>query len=453
MPAHRKKKSVHNAAPAPRLILPRRPGYDSITKKYWCGCAVNGCSSSAQALSPVSKQGGNAFHSGSSDYNEDIMHFDFDSGDNGSNNNSQGGPSLDIDGINAADRETDDEDESDGSSEEDMDEFGDGVEPERVLDAQRPALPELATVRKQLGLVPHLVLYAVCPACERLSLVADASEECQACGEILYERAGKPVILFVYQTLTSWLSWLLQQPGIEAALQEWRDEPPSTTMRDVYDGAAWQSERDVNGAIMMTILNLPQRLRYMQASTYLSGCTPGPKKPSATRVGQYLQPLMEELAKFVDGKIIPTSTAPNGRKDYRFDEPLPSRDPRQHKRDSVRCSQPFTSKAAQTRHERRTGARASALNDLPYWNSVSRSPVDAMHCIELGLVKRLFHRTYIEGATITPQQLLVVQSLLRNSQIPASEEAPDHRLGDPGGGSATAAQWSTLGRRILVLAL
>ncbi|CAD6908233.1 unnamed protein product, partial [Tilletia controversa] len=53
----------------------------------------------------------------------------------------------------------------------------------------------------------------------------------------------------------------------------------------------------------------------------------------------------------------------------------------------------------------------------------------------------------------TPQQLLVVQSLLRNSQIPASEEAPDHRLGDPGGGSATAAQWSTLGRRILVLAL
>ncbi|CAD6976735.1 unnamed protein product [Tilletia controversa] len=310
---------------------------------------MNGYSSSAQALSPVSKQsriqsassssghqepsdhggaytfgeeGGNAFHSGSSDYNEDIMHFDFDSGDNGSNNNSQGGPSLDIDGINAADRETDAEDESDGSSEEDMDEFGDGVEPERVLDAQRPALPEvepeeppipsstnsnlptsthrlslddlvqdsldhyhdtcrafmtlvaalssffglgrqaaglllvffatvispllatpgstpprqLATVRKQLGLVPHLVHYVVCPACERLSLVADASEECQACGEILYERAGKPVILFVYQTLTSWLSWLLQQPGIEAALQEWRDEPPSTTMRDVYDG-------------------------------------------------------------------------------------------------------------------------------------------------------------------------------------------------------------------------
>ncbi|CAD6978856.1 unnamed protein product, partial [Tilletia controversa] len=170
---------------------------------------------------------------------------------------------------------------------------------------------------------------------------------------------------------------------------------------------------------MMTILNLPQRLRYMQASTYLSGCTPGPKEPSATRVGQYLQPLMEELAEFVDGKIIPTSTAPNGRKvrlrvaffcgdsvgrnkicgfpphsvrkgDFcgfcpvtfstrisAFDEPLPSRDPRQHKRDSVRCSQPFTSKAAQTRHERRTGARASALNDLPYWNSVSRSPVDA----------------------------------------------------------------------------
>ncbi|CAD6885463.1 unnamed protein product, partial [Tilletia laevis] len=202
MPAHRKKKSVPDAAHASLFTLPRRPGYDSITKQYWCGCAVNGCSSSGQALSPVSKrtwhshkrdqeffelrqaieradpipsrgilqesriqsassssghqhpsdhggaytfgeEGGNAFHSGPSDYNEDSMHLDFDPGDNGSNNDSQGGPSLDIDGINAADRETDDEDESDGGNEEDMDEFGDGVEPERVLDPQRPALPDV----------------------------------------------------------------------------------------------------------------------------------------------------------------------------------------------------------------------------------------------------------------------------------------------------------------------
>ncbi|CAD6978452.1 unnamed protein product, partial [Tilletia controversa] len=202
MPAHRKKKSVPDAAHASLFTLPRRPGYDSITKQYWCGCAVNGCSSSGQALSPVSKrtwhshkrdqeffelrqaieradpipsrgilqesriqsassssghqhpsdhggaytfgeEGGNAFHSGPSDYNEDSMHLDFDPGDNGSNNDSQGGPSLDIDGINAADRETDAEDESDGGSEEDMDEFGDGVEPERVLDPQRPALPDV----------------------------------------------------------------------------------------------------------------------------------------------------------------------------------------------------------------------------------------------------------------------------------------------------------------------
>ncbi|KAE8180298.1 hypothetical protein CF328_g9210 [Tilletia controversa] len=56
MPAHRKKKSVPDAAHASLFTLPRRPGYDSITKQYWCGCAVNGCSSSGQALSPVSKR-------------------------------------------------------------------------------------------------------------------------------------------------------------------------------------------------------------------------------------------------------------------------------------------------------------------------------------------------------------------------------------------------------------
>ncbi|KAE8240534.1 hypothetical protein A4X13_0g7749, partial [Tilletia indica] len=104
-------------------------------------------------------------------------------------------------------------------------------------------------------------------------------------------------------------------------------------------------------------------------------------------------------------------------------------------------------------YERETGARQSPLNALPYWFSVDRAPVDHMHNVELDLIKRLFHRTLIEGKTLTASQLKRLQNSLLTAQVPPSEQAPDWRLGDPGGGSATAAHWSTLGRRLLVLLL
>ncbi|CAD6964706.1 unnamed protein product [Tilletia controversa] len=40
-----------------------------------------------------------------------------------------------------------------------------------------------------------------------------------------------------------------------------------------------------------------------------------------------------------------------------------------------------------TAFERSTGARASALNRLPYWHSVNRAPIDHMHNLELGVMQ------------------------------------------------------------------
>ncbi|CAD6954077.1 unnamed protein product, partial [Tilletia laevis] len=230
---------------------------------------------------------------------------------------------------------------------------------------------------------------------------------------------------------------------------------------------SWHS----TGGIMMTILNLPQRLRYHPSMTYLAACTPGPKEPGAARLSGYLQPLLSELQEFADGKYIPTLRQPLGqlvRGDFcglctvtistRIDHFSANtsdlhRDPEQHRSDSLRCTQPFrTIKECQT-FERETGSRASPLNELPYWRSVERAPIDPMHNIELGLIKRLFHRTLIDGASVSKPQLQVIQTALASASVPPSEQAPDRRLGDPGGGSATAAHWSTLGRRMLVLLL
>ncbi|CAD6935039.1 unnamed protein product, partial [Tilletia caries] len=129
------------------------------------------------------------------------------------------------------------------------------------------------------------------------------------------------------------------------------------------------------------------------------------------------------------------------------------RDPLEHRDASLRLDQPFSTKKARTLYERSTGARSSSLNRLPYWRSVLRAPVDHMHNLELGVIKRLFHRTLIEGKLISAPQLKRLQGCLLTAQLPPSEQAPDWRLGDPGGGSATAAHWSTLGRRLLVLLL
>ncbi|KAE8241184.1 hypothetical protein A4X06_0g7633 [Tilletia controversa] len=129
------------------------------------------------------------------------------------------------------------------------------------------------------------------------------------------------------------------------------------------------------------------------------------------------------------------------------------RDASEHRVASVRLEQPFRTKKAKTAFERSTGARASPLNRLSYWQSVDRAPVDHVHNLELGVVKRLFHRTLIEGKSISPLQLKRLQSCLSTALVPPSEQAPDARLGDPGGGSATAAHWSTLGRLLLVLLL
>ncbi|KAL9935078.1 hypothetical protein V8E36_006154 [Tilletia maclaganii] len=239
--------------------------------------------------------------------------------------------------------------------------------------------------------------------CDALERVGSGTRHCRQCASELYERNDKPKILFLYQPLTPWLSWLLSQPGIEDTLQEWRDREPSTAFSDIYDGSAWMAAKDKHG-------------RSFTAHS-----------------------LSLQAALGVDCSSFVTPSAP--------------RDPGQHMQDSVNFDQRFGNKTQRLQFERSTGARPCALYELSYWRSVEQAPIDFMHCVELGLVKRLFHRTLIDGNTISSSQLQALQQCLKTASVPLSEQAPDRRLGDPGGGSATAAQWSTLGRRLLVLIL
>ncbi|CAD6902671.1 unnamed protein product, partial [Tilletia controversa] len=503
---------------------PRKAGKDRSTGTWWCDCESNGCRTVRGQLTAVSartfythqardrdkklglpsagESSAAVFHRPPVDY-ETRSNFDDFGLDMAFDLSNEAAP-----GVGAASPSLS-SDEDATASEFDSN-FGDGIEPEHVLDHGRaildsmeaeddhgpdmptsslltfasnhsqldtalaashaipqleplldpadPPIPrQLDTVRRHLGTLPVLRYYA------------------------LYERPGKPKMIFAYQSLVEWLTWLLSQPGVEVAMAEWRDRDPDVRLRDVWDGLAWRSELDPQrraftdhslsllvalgidwfslfrsqytswhstGAILMCILNLPPRLRYLFSSTYIAGCTPGPKEPKATAIGGYLRPMLEELELLNEGMSICTHEAPNA-----FEHALPLRDDHQHRLDAERYQRPFASKADKDLHERNTGARYSPLLQLSYWRSVSRSPVDYMHCLELGLAKRLFHRVLIVGEVITPAHLAIIQRGLQTCRVPSSEQAPDQRLGDPGGGSATAAHWSTLMRRLLPLLL
>ncbi|CAD6899627.1 unnamed protein product, partial [Tilletia controversa] len=439
-----------------------RPGLDASTGKFWCDCTVQGCRTEIRHLNKVDRRTYYAHQKqqrGATLRAQNATAFDLQSvrasqGTNAPALSADFGGSSGTSGIENDDNSylPDIEDalgltpfhstisssgsSSNASDDEEVEvdsEFGDGLEREEMMDSERP--------------------------------VFDCGEDEMA------------------------------EEGIEEAIQEWRGRDPDAGMGDVYDGTAWSSERDRNdkrfvdhshsflvalgidwfspfssqytswhstGAIMMTLLNLPERLRYHPSTTYLAGCTPGPKEPSAARLPCYLRPLLTELLDLDEGVRIPTLRKPNGQlvrlRVAMFCGDSVSRNkvcgfPPHSVRVGKFCGLCDVTIPTITAFERSTGARASPLNRLSYWQSVDRAPVDHMHNLELGVVKRLFHRTLIEGKSISPLQLKRLQSCLSTALVPPSEQAPDARLGDPGEGSATAAHWSTLGRRLLVLLL
>jgi hypothetical protein len=159
----------------------------------------------------------------------------------------------------------------------------------------------------------------------------------------------KPICIFVRQKLSTWLPWFLNIPGIESAIEDWRNEvhkSPANITIDIQQGSAWKNLRwnanpnsahqlqlvfslfvdwfnprgnklagkqQLVGIISMNCMNLPPTMRSQLQNTFLAGITPGPSSPSMTTITHLLKPLVDELVGLSKSFTIFTHMHPGGR--------------------------------------------------------------------------------------------------------------------------------------------
>ena len=130
-----------------------------------------------------------------------------------------------------------------------------------------------------------------------------------------------PLKVYCYTPLYSYISHLLNRPGFCELCDHWKTDSHSEgTYRDVYDGGLWQKFKEYDGkpclmdsftyghmlnldwfkpckhteyslgALYLTVMNLPRRVRFRQENVLLIGLIPGPREPKHD-VNSILAPL------------------------------------------------------------------------------------------------------------------------------------------------------------------
>ena len=206
------------------------------------------------------------------------------------------------------------------------------------------------------------------------------------------------------------------------------------------------------GVLYATVENLPRTVRFKRDNVIILGVLPGPSEPSMT-INSYLQPIVSDLLALWQGVVVDINgksrtiraavsciacDVPAARKVGGFvghnakhgcsrclkefvvnkfgDYPDYSGfikaewETRSH---AVHVWYAIQHKNAGTEGERKRietthGVRYTHLYELPYYNAISSCVIDPMHCLFLGIAKRVFN-VWISKAIITEAQLSDIQ--------------------------------------------
>ena len=344
------------------------------------------------------------------------------------------------------------------------------------------------TARKVLVKKQSFTKYVCCPKCGSLYSITDCSEKIHCdfvkfpnhsqpqhrkpCGTMLVKevknRNGKiifyPKFIYCYKSVVDSLQEMLRRPGFYAKCEQWRiRSAQNDVLSDVYDGTVWTKFLNPNGnpflslpgnyafqlnvdwfnpfkytthsegAIYLSILNLPRNERYLQENIFLVGVIPGPREPHLN-INSYLRPLVAELRNLWSGVVLENAqgmpiivraalicctcdipalrkvcgfvghaaekgcskcllsfpTSFGDRPDYsNFDiSQWTPRNTHQHRsaaNDHIQCS----TRMAQKKIEKENGVRYSILLELPYFDPVQMSVIDPMHNLLLGTAKHI----------------------------------------------------------------
>lgn len=306
-----------------------------------------------------------------------------------------------------------------------------------------------------------------------------------------------PHMTYCYIDLKTSLQQLLLDPEFINSCTLWKTRDESTgTLRDIYDGRVWKKFLNYDdtpflnddnsfafminvdwfqphkhlsysvGAIYLSVLNLPRKLRYALKYICLIGIIPGPKEPELT-VNSYLAPLVKDLKEFWIGTDLYITTTgchskvrcaviccscdlPAGRKvcgflahsaalgcskckkrfsaigecsitrDYsgfeRSDWEL--RTNFSHREDVQKLSQ-CLSKTALKSKESQLGCRYSALLDLDYFDPPVMLVIDPMHCLFLGIAKHFIKKILIGKEILREELFSIIQDRIDRLVVPS----------------------------------
>ena len=274
-----------------------------------------------------------------------------------------------------------------------------------------------------------------------------------------------PRLVYCYKSVIDSLQDMLKRPGFFDSCDCWRDRNEKEGVyTDVYDGKLWKEflnpegvpflslannyafqlnvdwfnpythTQHSEGAIYLTILNLPREKRFLQENVILAGVIPGPKEPSLN-INSFLKPLVIELQNLWQGVVLKndndqpvivraallccTCDIPAGRKTCGFvghgaikgcskcllsfptyvfgEKPDYSNfnrsewEPRtsEHHRVIAKKHSLCETQVAKKSLEREFGVRYSVLLELPYFDPVRMCVIDPMHNLLLGTAKHI----------------------------------------------------------------
>ncbi|KNZ54559.1 hypothetical protein VP01_2913g3 [Puccinia sorghi] len=203
------------------------------------------------------------------------------------------------------------------------------------------------TITKFLRLYPQLEKHIFCPKCSTLYKPEDAPTTCLDCksakaqiyGEEIFKHLKNmphseyqavsyscnykppptchftPHLMYHTQEFSSWLKWFLNAPGVESAIDSWKEKLLNMGQEKVVQ------EQNMTyffiesmGVMALTCLDLPVQTRNKHRNIFIAGIIPAPHKPDMTTISHILSPLIDELLLLHHGIYIKTPQFPNGRK-------------------------------------------------------------------------------------------------------------------------------------------
>lgn len=220
---------------------------------------------------------------------------------------------------------------------------------------------DIRTAIKKLAITPEMHRRLCCSRCFTLYPLDTEQTTCtwrevsgaQECGQSLWRlRWGvadaprrAPTCLYTYQSMRSWLEFMLSLPSFEKLVDSPLLEQPvrNSICNDVWYSRMWQELGDYTrhsgnlvfafyidwfnpltnkiagkkismGVIILACLNLPPDFRYKSEYLFIAGITPGPREPSMITINNILEPLVNELQQLNEGIIIKTANFHEGRR-------------------------------------------------------------------------------------------------------------------------------------------